>query len=100
MSKTKSKKKTVEVEALTHKEAKRRNIPTAEFESLMRPIELTLLVGSHAQAFRLAGQQGGHERDRRRLTRLPPPLPAAAASELTQHRLAAAQSLVRGGAAA
>jgi adenine-specific DNA-methyltransferase len=29
-------KKTVEVEALTHKEAKRRNIPTAEFESLMR----------------------------------------------------------------
>jgi adenine-specific DNA-methyltransferase len=28
--------KTIEVEALTHKEAKRRNIPTAEFESLMR----------------------------------------------------------------
>lgn len=32
----KTKKKTVQVEALTHKEAKRRNIPTAEFESLMR----------------------------------------------------------------
>ena len=30
---SKAKKKTVEVEALTHKEAKRRNIPTAEFES-------------------------------------------------------------------
>lgn len=42
---SKSKSKTVEVEALTHKEAKRRNIPTAEFESLMReedksPIQL------------------------------------------------------------
>ena len=57
MSKTKSKKKTVEVEALTHKEAKRRNIPTAEFESLMRRIELTLLAGSHGQAFHLAGQR-------------------------------------------
>ena len=33
---SKAKKKTVEIEALTHKEAKRRNIPTAEFESLMR----------------------------------------------------------------
>src|SRR5579883_1360057 len=29
-------KKPIEVEALTHKDAKRRNIPTAEFESLMR----------------------------------------------------------------
>src|SRR5579871_6151610 len=29
-------KRTIEVEALTHKDAKRRNIPTAEFESLMR----------------------------------------------------------------
>lgn len=29
-------KKTIAVESLTHKEAKRRNIPTAEFESLMR----------------------------------------------------------------
>src|SRR6266478_1771323 len=37
MSKTKT--KTLEVEALTHKEAKRRNIPTAEFESLMREEE-------------------------------------------------------------
>ena len=35
MSKTK-KKKTIEVEALTHADAKRRNIPTAEFESIMR----------------------------------------------------------------
>jgi adenine-specific DNA-methyltransferase len=33
---SKTKKKTVEVEALTHKEAKRRNILTAEFESIMR----------------------------------------------------------------
>ena len=33
---SKSRKKTIEVEALTHKEAKRRNIPTAEFESIMR----------------------------------------------------------------
>ena len=32
----KSRNKTIEVEALTHKDAKRRNIPTAEFESLMR----------------------------------------------------------------
>jgi adenine-specific DNA-methyltransferase len=31
-----SRNKTIEVEALTHKDAKRRNIPTAEFESLMR----------------------------------------------------------------
>lgn len=33
---SRSRKKTIEVEALTHKDAKRRNIPTAEFESLMR----------------------------------------------------------------
>ena len=33
---SKNKKKSIEVEALTHTEAKRRNIPTAEFESLMR----------------------------------------------------------------
>ena len=33
---TKNKKKTIEVEALRHKDAKRRNIPTAEFESIMR----------------------------------------------------------------
>lgn len=33
---SRSRNKTIEVEALTHKEAKRRNIPTAEFESLMR----------------------------------------------------------------
>ena len=32
----KRRKKTIEVEALTHADAKRRNIPTAEFESLMR----------------------------------------------------------------
>jgi len=31
-----SRNKTIGVEALTHKDAKRRNIPTAEFESLMR----------------------------------------------------------------
>src|SRR5581483_8398678 len=33
---SRSRNKTIEVEALTHKDAKRRNIPTAEFESLMR----------------------------------------------------------------
>src|SRR5215475_9842985 len=33
---SKPKKKTIEVEALRHKDAKRRNIPTAEFESVMR----------------------------------------------------------------
>src|SRR5438034_9801475 len=33
---TKNKKKAIEVEALRHKDAKRRNIPTAEFESIMR----------------------------------------------------------------
>jgi adenine-specific DNA-methyltransferase len=33
---SRSRNKTIKVEALTHKEAKRRNIPTAEFESLMR----------------------------------------------------------------
>ncbi len=33
---SRSRNRTIEVEALTHKEAKRRNIPTAEFESLMR----------------------------------------------------------------
>ncbi len=32
---SRSRNKTIEVEALTHKDAKRRNIPTAEFESLM-----------------------------------------------------------------
>ena len=32
----KTKKKQIEVEALSHKDAKRRNIPTAEFESIMR----------------------------------------------------------------
>src|SRR5579871_3306399 len=42
---SRSRNRTIEVEALTHKEAKRRNIPTAEFESLMReedksPIQL------------------------------------------------------------
>jgi adenine-specific DNA-methyltransferase len=42
---SRSRNKTIEVEALTHKDAKRRNIPTAEFESLMReedksPIQL------------------------------------------------------------
>jgi adenine-specific DNA-methyltransferase len=42
---SKSRKKTIEVEALRHKDAKRRNIPTAEFESIMReedksPIQL------------------------------------------------------------
>ena len=36
---TKTKKKTIEVEALSHKDAKRRNIPTAEFESIMREEE-------------------------------------------------------------
>jgi adenine-specific DNA-methyltransferase len=33
---SKTRKRTIEVEVLTHKEAKRRNIPTAEFESIMR----------------------------------------------------------------
>lgn len=32
----KSKKKTIEVEAIVHEQARRRNIPTAEFESVMR----------------------------------------------------------------
>ena len=33
---SRGRKKTIEVETLTHAEAKRRNIPTAEFESVMR----------------------------------------------------------------
>src|SRR5579863_1013600 len=34
-----NKKKEIAIETLKHKEAKRRNIPTAEFESVMRPEE-------------------------------------------------------------
>jgi hypothetical protein len=37
----KNNKKPLEVETLAHKEARRRNIPTAEFESVMREEEKT-----------------------------------------------------------
>src|SRR5262245_45130874 len=43
---SKTRKRTIEVEALTHKEAKRLNIPTAEFESIM--------LDEHKSAVRLA----------------------------------------------
>ena len=44
-----TKKRSIEVEVLTHEEAKRRNIPTAELETLMRdeersPVQLAYLT--------------------------------------------------------
>jgi adenine-specific DNA-methyltransferase len=54
--------KTIEVEALTHKEAKRRNIPTAEFESLMREEDKSPVQLAYERRNRDLGAPEGFDR--------------------------------------
>ena len=71
------------------------------FLALMPRIELTLLIGSYAQAFHLgAGRKKTMHETVPDLARASGPSAASAPSQLAQHRLAEAQSMVRARTAA
>jgi adenine-specific DNA-methyltransferase len=75
---SKKKNRTVEVEALTHKDAKRRNIPTAEFESVMREDDKSPVEIAYERRNRDLDPQlvwrGKDEQDRSGLIAQAPPL--------------------------